>query len=160
MFDNEAPMQNYFREFTPWVRWALRHEMSDDEGFSIAEYAGIYLLAHFDVNTTRPGPANHLDAAIVYVGEGYWLRRRWDQFERSATRERDGHSGGHRYRSTFGNATWNQLYVAALPIWFGDARQPRSAEGWTHAYRLYVERRILWELTSARGGEHGLLNRK
>jgi hypothetical protein len=160
-FDVGAPQRNFFREFTPWTPWSKREETPDGHGFRVHEYAGIYLLAHFD--KPPPGAAVHTQPEILYVGEGLWLRRRWNQFERSARLGLGGHSGGHSYRARVAERFadfWLKLHVAALPIWFGDAKQRRSAEDWTQAYRLYVERRILWELTCARAGTHNLLNAK
>ena len=156
--DEGSPQQNYFREFKPWRPWSARLELDDGHGHRLHEYPGVYLLAHF--GTVPPEPVDYLDDGIVYVGEGSWLRRRWEQFEMSARAGLPGHSGGHSYRERFGNAHWDELYVAALPIWFGDETLPRSAEDWTQTYRLYAERRILWELTGKRGGTHNLLNRK
>jgi hypothetical protein len=157
-FDRGTPQRNFFREFTVWAPWSARDQVPDGHGYRIAEYSGVYLFAHFE--KTPVGSANILDEAIFYVGEALWLADRWRQFERSARHGKSGHSGGHSYRDKFGTTRWSQLHVAALPIWFGDAKQPRSAEDWTQAYRLCVERRVIWELTVARNGTHRLLNRK
>jgi hypothetical protein len=158
-FDDDSPHRNFFREFKPWHPWSARHELDDGRGHKVYEYPGVYLLAHF-ADRQSEGPVDYLSREIVYVGEGSWLRRRWEQFETSARYGLPGHSGGHSYRERFNTSRWNELYVAALPIWFGDETLPRSAEDWTQMYRLYVERRILWQLTVSRGGTHGLLNRK
>ncbi len=158
-FDEDSPQRNFFREFKFWHPWSSRYEIDDGYGHKVHQYPGVYLLAHF---TERPpeGPVDYLHDNIVYVGEGSWLRRRWKQFEASALHGLLGHSGGHSYYAEFKSSHWKELYVAALPIWFGEETLPRSAEDWTQMYRLYVERRILWELTVRRGGTHKLLNRK
>lgn len=157
-FDAGSPEKNFFRHFTKWRRWRERREIPDGHGYKVESYAGVYLLAHFTSAPKRP--ASHLDDAIIYIGDGSWLRRRWEQFEASALHGLPGHSGGHSYRDRFGAGLWDRLHVAVLPIWFGKNDQPRSAEEWTQVFRLYVERRILWELTIKRGGTHGLLNKK
>lgn len=158
-FDQGAPERNFFRQFTAWTPWSKRDALPDGHGFKVGEYAGVYLLAHFDKPPS--GPAEHTHAEILYVGEGQWLGRRWYQFERSARLGLGGHSGGHSYRARVGerfSELWPKIHVAALPIWFGDSKRRRSAEDWTQTYRLYAEWRILWELTSARSGTHNLLN--
>jgi hypothetical protein len=151
-FDKGSSQTNFFREFTSWWPWSKRQEVPDGHGYKAADYAGVYLLAHFDGNAPG-GAATHLDDQIIYVGEGSRLRGRWRQFERSARHGLSGHSGGFSYRDAFGGDRWDQLHVAALPIWFGDDSQPSSSEPWTQAYRLYVERRILWDLTVHRQRE-------
>jgi hypothetical protein len=162
-FDEGSPQRNFFRAFTGWWPWARRSAIPDGHGYKIDEYSGVYLLAHF-AEPPPEGPASHLDDAIMYVGEGAWLRRRWRQFERSAQRGLPGHHGGFAYLGEYGDTRWGELHVAALPIWFGE--RLRSAEPWTRAYRLHAERRILWELTVHRNGETGgddprpLLNRR
>jgi hypothetical protein len=158
-FDDHSPQQNFFREFMPWRSWDTRLDHEDGHGHKVHEYPGVYLLAHF-VDRPPEGVVDFLNDEIVYVGEGLWLKRRWEQFEASALYGLSGHSGGHSYRNRFKGTRWTDLYVAALPIWFGDEKLPRSAEDWTQTYRLYIERRILWELTGRRGGTHRLLNRR
>jgi len=145
-FDDGAPKQNFFRSFSPWAKWAERERLDDGHGFSVHDYSGVYLLAHFD-NRPPSGTAEYLDDAIFYVGEAVWLKRRWRQFQDSARDGLPGHSGGHTYRATFKPSKLSRLYVAAMPVWFGDAKLPRSEEDWTQSFRLYVERSIIWGLT-------------
>lgn len=157
-FDAGAAEKNFFRSFTRWLPWQSRDEEKDQWGYHVHEYPGVYLLAHFDGDAPK-GVADYTDPAIIYVGEALWLQRRWRQFIESACYGRSGHSGGHSYRAKYKTKLWSKLYVAALPIWFGkDTR--RSLEDWTQAFRHYVERRVIWEITMSRGGTNGLLNRK
>ncbi len=158
-FDADANEKNSFRGFTSWVRWEDRAGLKDQWGYSIDEYGGVYLLAHFS-ESPPTGPADYLDPAVVHVGEGAWFRGRWRQFERSAFRALSPHSGGHSYRAEFGSTTPPpRLFVAALLVWFG-GNVRRSLENWTAAYRLHVERRSIWDITVHREGEHGLLDKK
>jgi hypothetical protein len=50
--------------------------------------------------------------------------------------------------------------VAALAVWFSGDDPNRSVEPWTRNFRLYVERRILWEITLASNGARRLINRR
>lgn len=150
-------MKNTFRKFSPWVRWGEREALVDSDGNAYSTYPGVYLLAHFA--RIPSAPADYLSKEIIYVGEGKLLGRRWYDFERSATLGNSGHSGGHSYRREHGQDQWSRLCVAALPTWFG-ADDHSSEEDWTQSYRLYVERRIIWELTVTRRGKHKLLNKK
>ncbi len=151
-------MKCCFDEFTPWAPWTSRGVLTDPKGdYPVSTYPGVYLLGRFSRGVPQ-GPADYLSAGVVYVGEGHNLGRRWYQFEKSAFRAKPGHSGGWSYRARYASDS-QDLYVAALPIWFGGDMHA-SAEDWTQAYRLYVERYIIWELTAARGGAHGLLNGK
>lgn len=158
-FDAGSPEQNFFREFTPWTPWSNRATLDDGHGYKVQKYAGVYLLAHFS-GVPPTGPADPLANEILYVGEAGRLKERWVQFENSAYLGLRGHSGGHHYRHTFGSKHWPRLFLAALPVWFGNATQAQSSEDWTQAFRLHAERRIIWELTVKRGGTHELLNRK
>jgi hypothetical protein len=157
-FDADAVVRCCFDEFTPWVPWAKRAGLTETKwNYAVATYPGVYLLARFD-RTPPVGSADYLASGVVYVGEGRNLGRRWNQFEDSAFGGKSGHSGGWAYRRKYGSEA-NGIHVAALPIWFGNDLHA-SAEDWTQTYRLYVERRIVWEVTVARGGAHGLLNKK
>jgi len=156
-FDNGAKETNVFRDFSDWAPWEQRKNLLDPVWNSrLAVYPGVYILAHFDKSPV--GTADYLDDAIFYVGEGGHLGRRWYQFERSALEGKSGHSGGFSYQTKYGKQLWKKLHIAALPVWFGD--RDESIEDWTQVYRLYVERRILWEITMKRNGRHGLLNNK
>jgi hypothetical protein len=157
-FDVGAGLRCCFDEFSPWAAWATREQVAEGTWhYPVHFYPGVYLLARFGV-AAPTGPADYLAPEIVYVGHGRRLGRRWKQFDQSAFHAKPGHSGGWSYGKRYGGKA-KTLYVAALPMWFG-AHDSESAEDWTHAYRLYVERRIIWEITVAKGGKHGLLNDK
>ena len=157
-FDGGAPLPCAFDELSPWSPWTLRATLKEAKwGYPIATYPGVYLLARFSA-APPPGAADYLDGGIVYMGEARNLGVRWRQFENSAFLAKPGHSGGWAYRLAYATDP-HDLYVAALPIWFGNDVHV-STEDWTQSYRLYVERRIIWEITVARNGLHGLLNRK
>jgi hypothetical protein len=143
-FDKESPKKNSFRRFTPWVPWAKRAVLVDDDGCRIDKYGGVYLLATF-TRAPKSGPADHLDPAIFYVGEAGKFGQRWYAHD-AFTRELD------RLRST--------AHVAAFPVWLAGDDPNRSVEPWTRTFRLYVERRILWEITLASNGTRRLLNRR
>jgi hypothetical protein len=67
--DKGSPKKNFFRRFTPWVPWAKRAVLVDDEGCRIDKYGGVYLFANF-ARGPKSKPADHLDPAIFYVGGG------------------------------------------------------------------------------------------
>lgn len=145
--DADAPEANVASEFSSWVPWAQQHTIPDGHGGHVHEYGGVYLLAHFDVMPPL-GPANILDDAIVYVGEGSYLKRRWYDFERSAYHGLSGHSGGHSHRAWRKRVgvSWKSLHIAAFPIWFeseGTTDEPTSL---ARRFRLYVEQLVLWRL--------------
>lgn len=154
--DKNATSRNMVDRFGPWTAWAKRAALVDEKwGVPVSQYPGVYLLAHFDEPPT--GSVDYVDSRIIYVGEGTHLGRRWYQFEQSAYHEKPGHSGGHSYRKKYHQRDWSRLYVAALPIWFGDG--DTSPEPWTRNYRNAVERLVLWELTM-QGNADNLLNVK
>jgi hypothetical protein len=151
--DADAPEPNVAGHFSSWVPWRDRLTIPDGHSGHVHDYGGVYLLAHFR-GETPAGAADLLDDAIVYVGEGGHLKRRWYDFERSAHVGVAGHSGGHshrRWREETGTA-WETLQVAAFPIWFaseGDTDAPASL---ARRFRLYVEQSVLWKLAGHRRG--------
>ncbi len=88
-----------------WFRW------DDAKGVRGARRPGVYLLAHFD---TPPSTIDRKDERIIYVGEtcDQTLRKRWARFERSAFRNKGGHSGGRTYFELFGGKGRERLFVA------------------------------------------------
>ena len=116
--------------FTAWTRWEER------DSFRGTELPGIYLLAHF--RSAPRGRANPLAKEIVYIGETCsTLCRRWYQFDRSAFRLKDGHSGGWTYREHYPRRR-HHLYVAAFTVHGVDtAVQPY--------FIRYIERKLLWD---------------
>ena len=146
-------------EFTSWFPWASRLHIPDGFGGYVHSYGGVYLLAHFS-GTVPPGPADFLDDAVVYVGEGAYLKRRWYDFERSAHLGLLGHSGGHSHRAwaTAAGAAWETLHVAAVPIWFDGEGASDAPLSLARRFRLYLEQLILWKLVVHRRGRQGLLN--
>jgi len=119
----------------------------------------VYLLSHRDAaEDAGEDAADPLDEHIIYVGEGRLLRRRWRDFERSALRRQNGHSGGHSYFDEFGTRQWNSLHVAAFPIWFGEKE---TCDGrLCDVYRLAVERAIILRRHVLLGEKNRLLNKK
>ena len=151
--DADAPEPNVAEDFSPWFPWAARLTIPDGHGGHVHEYGGVYLLAHF-VGAPPVGPASMLDDAIVYVGEGGHLKRRWYDFERSAFHGHNGHSGGHSHRTWRGQVgtSWDTLHVAALPIWFESEGSTDAPLSLTRRFRLHVEQVCLWRLVAHRHG--------
>ena len=128
--------------------------MPDGHGGLVHEYGGVYILAHF-ANAAPAGPADFLDDAVVYVGEGAYLKRRWYDFERSANLGLSGHSGGHSHRAwaAESGATWQTLHVAAYPIWFEGEGATDAPASLARRFRLHVEQLLLWKLAAHRRGK-------
>jgi len=123
--------------FSPWTPWEERNLLKN------AHLPGVYLLLHREGGP--PSRVVPLDRDIIYIGETTdgSLVGRWQQFNRAAFQGRHGHSGGLRYRETFGDeGEW--LYVAAF-VPEGLAREMRSL------YIRYVEHKLLWEWGRAAG---------
>lgn len=142
-FDDSSPRKNVFRRFTRWVPWEERNALVDPDGWRIGTYGGVYLFADF-AKPPAAEAADHLDPAIFYVGESKRFSLRWYQ---------------HQLFTTALRRRGSRPHVAALPIWFGDDPD-RSDEPWTQDFRLYVERRVIWEITAASDGTRRLLNRR
>lgn len=150
--------------FSEWFPWAERLAIPDRFGGHVHQYGGVYLLAHFR-KASPAGPANYLDDAIVYVGEGGSLRTRWKQFDDSARDGRAGHSGGHSHRAWCEGVglTLETLHVAAYPIWLESEQHAKAPLSLTVRHRLHVEQVVLWELVKhrrGRGRRLSLLNKK
>ena len=139
---NKKPINFYTKEiledihslsfsFTDWIIWNKRNTQE------IIDLPGVYLLAHFK---TKPECAVNLSSEnIIYVGETCTqnFKKRWNQFNNSAFKAKDGHSGGHTYRKNFADSGEN-LYVSALPV-------ERLKESIKPYYIRYIERKIIWE---------------
>ena len=131
--------------FSEWLLWGERTKIGG------ADSPGVYILAKFD---ERPeGEADPKDGRIVYIGEtcDNSLKGRWHQFDRSAFRSKDGHSGGWSYSETFKDAG-EDLFVAALPV-------PGLPESLRHLFIRYVERKLILEFALEHGAQPRL-NRK
>ena len=96
------------------------------------------------------GPEDVLDERVIYIGEtGGSLKSRWDKFDGSAFRDKDGHSGGKNYRDSFGD-DGHDLYVAATEINATTVELDlRELVGDT--YRLFVERKLLLDYVLKHG---------
>ncbi len=155
-----SPRQSWFSEFSEWVPWAQRHTLRppwpDDR---LDRYGGVYVLAHLPDGVPL-GAANYIDPAIEYVGEGKHLRRRWNDFERAA-QGGTGHSGGTSYFKRHGGLR-SELCIAAIGVWISaDTKSSTPEEPWTTAYRLHVERHVIWSIIADRKGKGiELLNKK
>lgn len=153
-FDADAPEPNVTGYFSPWFAWSQRLTIPDGHGGHVHHYGGVYVLAHF-VDTPPGGPADVLDNAIVYVGEGGRLQRRWYDFERSALHGLSGHSGGHSHREwrERSGVPWDTLHVAAYPIWFESEGATDAPASLARRFRLYLEQLLLWKLAAHRARE-------
>jgi hypothetical protein len=124
-------VENVVSRFYGWSRWADRFNIllpGATGTWKAHEYPGVYLFAEFG---TAPPHVSSTDDAIFYVGEtGRTLAQRWGEYE-----------GWIR-------GVWNKdpehVFVAAFPTWIG--RDNKSTpEPLTKQFRLYTERRIIWE---------------
>ena len=159
VFDADVRQRCQLRRTSSWAAWRARKQAQRAQvALSCPHLPGRgYLLARFKL-AARP-----MDRPTTSRRRSSTLARRAEKPATVGTSSlaprlsaSPGHSGGHPI--AYG-CDAERLYVVALPIWFGDEMQ-RERTGWTDAYRLYVERHIVWEITAARDGQHGLLNAK
>lgn len=124
-------VKNVVDHFIGWVPWARRTQLVLPQGDRVVGYAGVYLFADFGKSAPKTG-ASYEDDAIFYVGEtGRTFGRRWYDYERT-----------NWFSSVFSIAP-DRVWVAALPTWIG--QQETTPEPLTRQFRLYTERRIIWE---------------
>ena len=134
-------MRNSNKRFSSWVKWENRNS------FSGIMKPGVYLLAH---STNVPsGHPNPLSKKIVYIGETtrQTLKKRLDQFDKSAFSQKNLHSGGKTYRNTPRNKLLElgkHLLVAIGPY------QIPKKEDLTESYIKYLERKLIWEYVDRR----------
>jgi hypothetical protein len=131
-------MRSVLREFTPWIPWTNRKEQD-------LSRPGVYLLGRF--SSLDPPRRPTLSSKLVYIGEtcGQKLRGRLYQFELSAFRGIEAHSGGSTFSSTYrvANDRPSWLFVSLLPI---DKPEPYGS-----AYIRHIERALLWEYVQHHG---------
>ena len=124
-------VNNVVDHFIGWVPWARRTQIVLHQGDKVVEYAGVYLFADFGKSAPKTG-VSYEDDAIFYVGEtGRSFGKRWYEYERT-----------NWFRGVFGKAP-GRVWVAALPTRIGPGQT--TPEPLTTQFRLYTERRIIWE---------------
>ena len=126
-----ARSDNVVQGFLPWVRWSKRTTIPvpHDRWRACAhEYPGVYLFA--DSEACPDDTLPHRDPRVIYVGESEHLGRRWGEYQRWIP-------------ETWG-LSLNRIWVAAFPTWLGDDDVHPSPL--TTQFRLYTERRIIWDL--------------
>jgi len=132
-------------QFSKWYKW------SEQKSIENIDAPGMYLLAKF--KDVPVGNADVLDKNIIYIGEtcNRTIKRRLYEFNNSAFRSKDGHSGGWTYNETFKNKG-DDLYVAALPV-------PNLPENIRHSFIRFVERKLILDY-AVKYGSQPQLNRK
>ncbi len=118
-------------KLSKWIKWRPKEKN-----------AGVYLLGIFD---KAPSKVNPTDKNIVYIGETCKsLNSRWRQFERSAFKRLNGHSGG----KTFANKRCNKknLWVS-----YFTPSDTLNKEQRTACIR-YVERLLIWNFVKKHKG--------
>jgi hypothetical protein len=131
-----SEVRNVVDAFLGWVPWTKRTTlMLPSRKYSVVEYPGVYLFADFSGAQPEPG-ASYLDPAIFYVGEtGRPLGRRWYDYHRAAW-----------FSEAWGKSA-DDVWVAAFPTWIGEHDEV-TPEPLTKQFRLYTERRIIWQHVS------------
>ena len=176
----EEPVGIEFSEWTPW---------EERNSIPYSKYPGVYLIARFDRDKPPFGPAAHTDNHVIYVGvtgtrSFKTLRSRWNAFQRSALQGKSSHAGGNSYRKSELPQTSEGLYVAAyaqeMPLnrmdtgnvtvtmsthrlrelLDGIGYDPALANHLNCAWRLYMERRCLFEYVLANNGKLPLCNKE
>ena len=162
-------------EFSEWTSWKDRTEIPNKN------FPGVYLLARFDVDQPPRGPASHMDPHIIYIGvtgtrSNTALSSRWSAFHRTAFKDKGGHAGGRTYLKNELPQTIEGLYVAAMAQMQPLNLRPREgdtnnvmvslsekcmdmlmqidlSDPMNRSWRLYVERRCLFEFSIFNGGK-------
>lgn len=119
-------------KFTQWFRWKEREKIPD------SNKSGVYALAKFD-HCPPPGDADPFDKNLIYFGETckQTLLTRWNQFDQSGFKGKEGHGGGKTYRKKYGDEGLD-LYVAALPVNIQN-------EALRSSFIRFVERKLILE---------------
>lgn len=121
-------------EFSKWYHWSERHLIKN------SDLPGMYLLTKFD--KAPEGFVDPLDKHIIYIGEtSRSLKRRWKEFDNSAFHDTAGHSGGWRYKYTYGD-NGKDLYVAAMPV-----KYVFESDRIKNNFIRYIERKLIWEIS-------------
>ena len=170
-------------EFSEWTPWEERNVIPN------INCPGVYLIARFDNDELPVGPAEHMESRIAYIGmtgtRSYkTLRNRWNAFQRSAFQGKSAHAGGNSYRKSKLPQTSEGLFVAAYAhirplnrlvtgneVITVDAQKlqdlldkigydPALGNPLNCAWRLYVERRCLFEYALANNGKLPLCNKE
>jgi hypothetical protein len=131
--------------FSDWICWDMRSYLNG------LEHPGVYVLAIFEDDP--PTQVNPETREIIYVGEtcSNSLRKRLEQFNRSAFLGKKVHSGGRTYRRIIGGSG-QHLFVSIISAnWLDDITRPQ--------YIRYLERKLIWDYT-ARWDQPPKCNRK
>lgn len=135
---NVSHMKSVLGEFSPWTPWTSRKQQD-------LSRPGVYLLGRF--SSLAPPQRPSLSSKLIYIGEtcGQKLSGRLYQFERSAFRGIEAHSGGSTFASIYKvrNDKPSWLFISLLPV---DRPEPYSS-----AYIRYIERALLWEYVQYHG---------
>src|SRR5689334_17324936 len=96
-------------QFSQWYPWNLEERL---ESYT---KPGVYALARFE--SVPLGGADPLCRETIYIGEtcGQTLGKRLYQFDCSAFRQKNGHSGGWTYAGKFSDGS-KLLHFAVCPI--------------------------------------------
>lgn len=136
--------------FFPRYRGGTTSAAADEVLAPAKDEGGIYLIAQSASEPASPRPE---DAAVVYVGETVWFKRRMDQFGDSAGlwgARANGHSAGWRYTGS-GEDLWVAFFVVEWPL-----AQPHLAEGmrkWLESVALEEYRQVHSRLPPLNEGE-------
>jgi len=133
-------------KFTPWITWKERKTITGKK------LPGVYLLSHFDMKPNKES-ANPRSKEIIYIGETSkrTLNERLNQFERSAFKRKNDHSGGKNYREIFSDQG-ECLYVALFHVCdLDDKIHP--------LFIKYIERKLILEY-ALEWGESPICNKE
>lgn len=133
-------------EFSSWYKWKERIEIPNIDKW------WIYIIAKFD-DVPNENHANPVDKNIIYIWETCWqsLQKRLYQFDNSAFRLKDGHSGWWSYNTIYWDS-WDDLYVAVYSVF-------DLPEHLTSLHIRYVERKIMLDY-ALRHNKSTKLNKK
>ena len=131
-------------KFSRWEKWDKRRVVLPKHKMACP---GIYVLAHLErikQPSRRARPYTDL-RRLIYIGEtcGQSLKKRLEQFNRSAFKGKRGHSGGNTYRRTYGRDA-RKLYLSIFPV-------DESKKEIGQAFIRYFERKLIWRYASKFG---------
>lgn len=99
---------------SPWVPWVERGKLEH------LEYPGIYIIGKYDKNIK-----NDLDYSVLYIGkteknknESEKLKKRLNDFHKSAFMNKYGHSGGNSFKfRVLPQSVWDTFPEYPVPEW-------------------------------------------
>ncbi|MBI4330619.1 MAG: hypothetical protein HY673_05010 [Chloroflexi bacterium] len=130
-----------------WEPWATRYKLPLDD-------VGVYILAKYP--SGPPPKVQPLAQEVVYFGETKpgvttSLKKRLNDFDRTAFRGGTGHGGAENYKKAFPGDDGHDLYVAVCPVCWIPPAQPDDYSGLDSNPEFFVPKLVIPLETCFRG---------